>query len=215
MLRVSSFTEAGGHPHNEDAFVARPYPADPDVWLIALADGQGGRAGGGRASRVAVDTLADLAARYPVPDLTDWNLFQELLTAADAAVAADPEAGFTTLVGLVAWDGGVCGGSCGDSAALLVGPDGPAVLTRHQFKDPPAGSGEALSVPFAAEPAGPWRLVVMSDGVWKYAGWDRVKELAGRLGGAELLAELQAAARLRGSGRFPDDFTAVVVEPVS
>jgi serine/threonine protein phosphatase PrpC len=214
MLRVSAFTEAGGHPVNEDAVVARPHPLDPNAWVVCLADGQGGRAGGARAARVAVDTLADRAAQHPPPDLTDRNLFRELLTAADAAVAADPGAGFTTLVGLVAWDGGVSGGSCGDSAALLVDSDGPAVLTAHQFKNPPVGSGEALFVPFAVEIARPWRLVVMSDGVWKYAGWDRVTDAAGRLGGDDLLAELQAAARLRGSGRFPDNFTAVVVEPI-
>ena len=58
----------------------------------------------------------------------------------------------------------------------------------------------------------PWRLLAMSDGVWKYVGWDRIRDLAGRLSGEELLAELQVAARLPRSGQFPDDFTVVLIE---
>jgi hypothetical protein len=52
----------------------------------------------------------------------------------------------------------------------------------------------------------------MSDGVWKYAGWDRVWDSAGRLSGEELLADLQVAARLRTTGEFQDDFTVVLLE---
>jgi len=55
-------------------------------------------------------------------------------------------------------------------------------------------------------------VLAMTDGVWKYVGWDRVCELATRLGGDELLAALQAAARLPRTGQFQDDFTAVLLE---
>ena len=85
-------------------------------------------------------------------------------------------------------------------------------LTRLQFKDPPVGSGEATFMPFEAELVRPWRILAMTDGVWKYVGWLRARELAATLSGEELLAALQAAARLPGNGQFQDDFTAVLIE---
>jgi hypothetical protein len=137
-----------------------------------------------------------------------------LLGHADQTIDADRAAGFTTLIGLCVTDTGVYGASCGDSAALaLCGADPPRELTRHQFKNPPAGSGEASFVSFALALAFPWKVLVMSDGVWKYAGWQRIVEAARRESGDALLAALQAATRLPGSGRFPDDFTVVLFEP--
>ena len=50
----------------------------------------------------------------------------------------------------------------------------------------------------------------MSDGVWKYAGWQKIIELASEQRGQALLNAIQSAARLKGSGRFPDDFTVVM-----
>jgi serine/threonine protein phosphatase PrpC len=201
MIRTLSFSAAGGHPVNEDAFVLRPLP-NGTGWLVALADGQGGRAGGARAAQLAcqvVTTRADAGV--------------ECLTEADAAVAADPAAGLTTLVALCVEGDRVTGASCGDSAALAAWGDGfIRILTSRQFKNPPVGSGEAQFVPFEVELTRPWRLLVMSDGVWKYAGWDRISNLVVRLSGEELLTELQTAARLTTSGEFSDDFTVVLLE---
>ena len=42
-----SHSEPGGHATNEDAFEVMQHPADPSCWIGALADGQGGQAGGG------------------------------------------------------------------------------------------------------------------------------------------------------------------------
>lgn len=80
------------------------------------------------------------------------------------------------------------------------------------MKNPPVGSGEAEFVPFAAALSEPRAVVAMSDGVWKYAGWDRLVRAAADLSGGDLLGALTPAARLPGSGRFPDDFTVVVFE---
>jgi hypothetical protein len=211
MIHVLTFSEAGGHPVNEDAFAVRPHPADPGCWLVCLADGQGGRAGGARAAQLACETAVALAAQYPPAELLNPATWQTVLAGADAAVAADPVAGFTTLIGMGVRDDHVTGASCGDSAVLAVDPAGSRVLTDRQWKNPPAGSGEAFFAPFAEELVRPWRVLVMSDGVWKYAGWDKINRAA-RAGGEELLAELQQAARLRGTGQFPDDFTVVLLE---
>ena len=137
----------------------------------------------------------------------------ECLTEADTAVAADPAAGLTTLVALWVEGESVTGASCGDSAALAAWGDGfIRILTSRQFKNPPVGSGEATFVPFEVQLTRPWRLLVMSDGVWKYVGWDRVSNLVGRHSGEDLLTELQTAARLTTTGEFPDDFTVVLLE---
>src|SRR5437879_13392618 len=106
MIRTYSFSAAGGHPVNEDAFVLHQLPRE-EGYFVALADGQGGRAGGRRAAQLACQTAA---ARFAA--CRDWN---ESLTAADAAVAADREAGFTTLVGLCVTANRVGGASCRES----------------------------------------------------------------------------------------------------
>ena len=210
-MRVHTFTEAGGHPHNEDAFRVEPHPLAPDVLLVALADGQGGRAGGARAARLAVDTAIELAGQQKASSL-GWFAWQDLLRRVDAAVAADPVAGFTTLVAFTIFDG-ICaeGASCGDSALLLVDSEGPEVWTAHQQKNPPVGSGDAPFTPLAGSLVAPWQLVALTDGVWKYAGWPAVTRLAGERRGDALIEALQARARLPGSGTFPDDFTVVVI----
>src|SRR5207253_11431307 len=108
--------------------------------------------------------------------------------------------------------GRVAGASSGDSAALLVSGGKAHELTAGQQKNPPVGSGAAVAVPFAATVKEPWRVLVMSDGVWKYVGWDQVGEVACRACGSGIIAELQRLARLPRSGRFQDDFTVVVLE---
>lgn len=213
-MKTFTFSEAGGdHAANEDAFRVEPHPLAADVLLVALADGQGGRSGGARAAQLAVDVAIEVAGRRKPEELlgnpAGWC---ELLAEVDRFVAADPAAGFTTLVAFaVLADRIVAGASCGDSALLMHDAKGPEVWTEHQFKNPPVGSGDAPFVPFAGSPVPPWSLVAMTDGVWKYAGWDAVKAAARDLRGDELAAALAARARLPRTGRFPDDFTVVAV----
>jgi hypothetical protein len=136
-----------------------------------------------------------------------------VLLSTDAVVAKDSDAGFTTLIGLEVRGDLVSGASCGDSAVLAVTGSGELKeLTEKQVKNPPVGSGEAVFVPFEAELVRPWRVLAMTDGVWKYVGWDRIHELAAKYGGEELLAALQNAARLPRTGQFQDDFTLVLIE---
>jgi hypothetical protein len=134
-----------------------------------------------------------------------------LLPHADQAVAADPEAGFTTLIGFCVRRGRIVGASCGDSAVLLVNDWGAAVLTAEQRKDPPVGSGAAVFTEFTAELGRGWRVLGLTDGVWKYVGWDRVIAVARSHPGRSVLDGLQSLARLPRTGQFPDDFTVVVL----
>jgi PPM family protein phosphatase len=213
-MNVFSFTEAGGHPANEDSFRIEPHPENPQLFLVALADGQGGQSGGARAAKLAVDACIE-AARHTSPErlLNHPAVWREILHVADDAVLADPDAGFTTLIGFVAGEGvAPVGASCGDSAAVMVHDGASALLTDHQFKNPPVGSGEANFIPFHGSVGLPWSLLAMTDGVWKYAGWDAITDSVCELHGQRLIDTLAARARLPGSGRFPDDFTLVVLE---
>lgn len=214
MLGVWSFSEAGGHPANEDDFRVRVHPLDSDMVVCVVSDGQGGRSGGGEAARLACRVVMQEAADLLPKALRDQRTWADLLARADRAVEAEQAAGYTTVVGLAVTANRVVGGSSGDSAAILVTGAETVELTRHQRKNPPVGSAAATAVAFEAEPVVPWRLLVMTDGVWKYVGWPRVVEIARRAAGDALLAELQAAARLPGSGRFQDDFTVVLIESV-
>ncbi len=85
-------------------------------------------------------------------------------------------------------------------------------LTRGQRKDPPVGSGEATFTSFSALLAAPWSVLAMSDGVWKYVGWERLVQAVMNSRGEALVEKLQGFARLPRSGRFPDDFTIVALE---
>jgi hypothetical protein len=205
---VSSFSEAGGHPHNEDAFGVRAHPADEKALLVALADGMGGQAGGGPAARTAVQVALETASQSPLSELR-W---ESVLSEADRAVERDSEAGYTTLVGLQIQEDQVVGASQGDSAVWFRdGAGHSGELTNHQNRGAPVGSGEARFVPFVVTLTPPWTVLVLSDGVWKYVGWGPIKLAAERLRGEELIQELASQARLPRSGHFPDDFTVVAI----
>jgi PPM family protein phosphatase len=214
MLTVLSFSEAGGHAVNEDAFAVERHPDDADCWLCFLADGQGGQPGGARASQLACRTAVETSMRTPRWKLAAPSTWALLLRTADEAVCAEPDAGFTMLVGFSVTAGGtLAGASCGDSAVLVAVPgERPREVTAGQFKNPPVGSGAAQFVPFGAALASPWAVLALSDGVWKYAGWERIVEAVSAERGERLVESIQRFARLRGSGRFADDFTLVIFE---
>jgi PPM family protein phosphatase len=213
MVSVITITEAGGHPANEDAFVVERHPADPDCWLCFVADGQGGRAGGARAAQLACRTALEAALGTPRWKLAAPCTWAAMLRGADETVCADSEAGFATLVGFCVSESSLAGASCGDSAVLaFLAGERPRELTAGQQKDPPVGSGAARFVPFGAALVGPWAVLAMSDGVWKYAGWDRIAEAVSAERGQRLVERLQGFARLPGSGQFPDDFTIVLFD---
>lgn len=213
-MRVFSCSEAGGHPLNEDAFRVEPHPDDPSLLLVAVADGQGGQSGGARAAKIAVEA-AIAGARSTSP----WRLrehpgaWREILHQADDAVLADPDAGFTSLISFAAGDGtDIVGASCGDSAVLVACDGATQIVTDHQYKNPPVGSGDATFVPFHGA-KGPRRsILAMTDGVWKFAGWDAIVDAVCEIHGQPLIESLAARARLKSSGGFPDDFTLLVLE---
>ncbi len=213
MVTVTPFTEAGGHPDNEDAFVVCRHPSNPDCWLCFLADGQEGAPAGRKLP------VSPAALRQTLRSTNRRALWQNrkcgtaLLQQADQAVLADSEAGYTTLLGFVIAGGSVIGASSGDSAVIALSQGNPARdLTKRQFKNPPVGSGDAIFVSFSVSLNAPWSVLAMSDGVWKYVAWERLVAAAGAYRGERLVEALQDLARLPRSGQFQDDFTLVAIE---
>ncbi|MBS0657972.1 MAG: hypothetical protein JSR82_06965 [Verrucomicrobia bacterium] len=131
-----------------------------------------------------------------------------IFQAADRAAAST--GGFTTLVALaLGGDSGLAAGaSCGDSKAYLqVRPaDELTELTFLQTKNPPIGSGCANAQPFKCAATG-GRLMVVSDGVWKYCGFEALCAA----GDFPLEQVVEYLRRRIGPG-LPDDFSLIVVD---
>jgi hypothetical protein len=102
--------------------------------------------------------------------------------------------------------GRVFGASVGDSSAWLLAAAGVTDLTQYQKSKPLLGSGNAT--PIGSLPC-VGRVLVASDGLFKYVPYDRMRDLASTLPLADVPATLVAAARLR-SGTLQDDVAVIV-----
>jgi hypothetical protein len=211
MPRVETVSErGGGHQENEDAFAIRAHPADATLLICVVADGQGGQRGGGPAARLACETVVGQASKMPAHLLEEPASWLGILQAADKAVDAEPVCGFTTLIGFAVSNRRVCGAANGDSAVAIRYRSVIDDLTKGQEKNPPIGSGFAAVVPFGAKLKAPWTILAMTDGVWRFGGWDSIAAAKDKQG-KELLDALLAGARLP-AGKLQDDFTLVVID---
>lgn len=178
--------------------------------LVAVADGMGGRAGGAAAAELAVRGMAAYA-RWPA--FPNPAALADLLRQIDLDAAGREDVGETTAVVCAVSDRGVSGAAVGDSAAWWVTAEGVTVLTDGAWPKPWVGGGAARPFGFAA-PAGPGTLVLMTDGVWKYADPKVLAEIARGEDVAATPGRLIDAARLK-SGRLQDDAAAVVARAVA
>ena len=211
-MKVYSHSEPGGHITNEDAVGVSRYADESTVWICALSDGQGGQAGGARASQLAVGSCLEKARSYPQYVLLNPFTWQAIGEAVDRGVSRDPDAGYATFIGLAVLPTFAIGVSCGDSAVALVLGDKFVQLTERQHKNPPVGSGAARLTPMSAKLEGSWKLLVMSDGVWKFAGWDAIAEKCRTEAGQALVSSLRETAVSNTGGRLLDDFSVILIE---
>ena len=205
------YSEAGENRVNEDVVSVRRHPEDEGVLLCCLADGQGGRAGGARAAQVAVEESLRALSSFPVDKLFQTDSWYAVAAAADEAVCENDAAGFCTLVSLAISQQEVCGASCGDSAALFWSGGEDVLLTENQRKNPPIGSSAAYPVAFSARLDPGWKLLIVSDGVWKCVGWDQIIRSVARNQGLELIAALRQAALDANAGKMEDDFSVALL----
>ena len=206
------YTEAGDGHANEDAVLVCPHPKDAGLLLCFLADGMGGQAGGAAAAQAAVAESLRAAASFSAKELRCSALWSPVLSAADESVAEDDDAGFCTLVSLCVSEHEIWGASCGDSAALLLSGGQEMMLTEEQRKNPPVGSSAAQPIAFSERLKPGWKLLVVSDGVWKYVGWEQIADLAARKSGQALMDALRRAAVEAGGGKLQDDFSLALLQ---
>ena len=205
------YSEAGEGHANEDLVIVRPHPGDAGVLLCSLADGQGGQSGGAAAAQMAVDESLRAASSFPANELRQEAPWYAVVGAADEAACEDDATGFCSLVSLGVSEWEVWGASCGDSGALLLSGGHDFLLTEDQRKNPPVGSSAARPVVFSALLEPGWVLLVVSDGVWKYVGWDSISRIAAQKQGQQLIAALRQAALNANGGRLQDDFSVALL----
>ncbi len=210
-IRYLVHSEAGESHANEDIVSVRPHPRAENVLLCCLADGQGGQAGGAHAAQVAVEEGLRVMSSFSASDLLQATPWYSVVSAADEAVSEDDAAGFYTLICLSVSEQEIWGASCGDSGVLLLNGGQALLLTEHQRKNPPVGSSAAYPVAFNAKLKPGWCLLVVSDGVWKYVGWEAVTQTAARRQGLELIAALRQAALDANGGKMQDDFSVALL----
>lgn len=200
-IEIATATEAGDR--GEDRLAVHRTPSGA---VMIVADGAGGVGGAAVAAQSVCDFLRHLAAQ----STGDPDYWSEALQSADASLAAASHGGLTTAVVVEVRGNHVCGAGVGDSGAWMISETGIVDLTASQSRKPLIGSGAARPVAF-----GPLvtqgRILVASDGIFKYARRDDLAAcaLAGPL--ADAVRALIDAVRLR-NGRLQDDVAVILSE---
>jgi serine/threonine protein phosphatase PrpC len=176
--------------------------------LVVLADGAGGVANGA----AAADAVIAARASWAVDDAlaSDGREAVAWIGTGDRAVAAAGHGGECTAVVAVVRDARVVGASVGDSVAWVCTAGGVVALTASQRRRPFVGSAAAVAVPFAGDVRS-GRLLVASDGLWKYAAVDRLRAAATH-GDVERAAEQLVELVRLPSGWLQDDVSLALVE---
>jgi len=131
MLEASSLSDKGCvRSNNEDYCLV-----EPDLGLYVLADGMGGAKAGERASRIAVDTVAEIVLMAQQRDAQVLiHAVEEANRRVLEAAQNDPslEGMGTTLVAALELAENLSIASVGDSRAYLLDDDGLRILTDDQ-----------------------------------------------------------------------------------
>lgn len=138
-IEVAGASDIGGRANNEDVALAievrspRSPNTGPPTFLLAVADGMGGHAGGEVASRVAIETLK--AAMQPLEDGDAARLLKNAFRRANEAILAEAtDTGVTgmgtTLTAALLRGSNATIASVGDSRAYLVRGSGLTQITK-------------------------------------------------------------------------------------
>jgi PPM family protein phosphatase len=131
MLHAAAISDRGCvRSNNEDCCLAVP-----EIGLYVLADGMGGAKAGECASRMAVETVAQVVRESGTRDSKVLlKAVEEANQRVLAAAHSDPtlEGMGTTLVAALEVDGSLCIASVGDSRAYLLDEGGLRVVTDDQ-----------------------------------------------------------------------------------
>lgn len=180
-----------------------------DLTILALADGAGGQSGGGEAANKAVtDLVQSLSSLKSLPKAKDCVKALEQL---DRSLYRDKNCGETTMVLVVEEKGRMVGASVGDSGAWRVSSEGLQNLTKSQRRKPFLGSGGCEPRGFGPLDLGDGRLLIASDGLFKYSDWGAIQAVLLNSSFDGCLDKLIEPCRMK-SGRLQDDLAVVVAE---
>lgn len=210
-MKFYHYSEIGEHNENEDAINVVPHVSDSSLLICALADGQGGQHGGAVAAQNSVVLCINKAQSLTPGDLLNPFTWVEIGEYIDQSVSQNSDAGYTTFIGACTTPQFIAGASCGDSAVALIIDGKLFILSQNQSKNPPVGSGAARLTPFSAVADGAWKLIIVSDGVWKYAGWDSITKSCLSETGETLISKIQTSV-INNTKTLVDDFSIILIE---
>lgn len=180
-----------------------------NLTLLALADGQGGSAGGALAARLVTQTVLDVLES--TSGVRDVDTLRLAVSVADEAVEAEDEAGYTTLIVIGVEANQVIGASVGDSQIWHIGESGVVELSERQRKNLPLGSGAALGTPFRVTVQEGEQILLMSDGVFRWVCIEDLIQTCRKEDDNSVLACLLAHQQPDSDGCLPDDWSAVLL----
>jgi PPM family protein phosphatase len=173
--------------------------------LAVVADGAGGTGGGATAAAMACSFAAQRLRTKSTGTAENWA---RCLYEVDRALIQT--GGQCTAVIVEISEGSVFGASVGDSGARMIHGNAIVDLTENQHRKPLLGSDEAMPMGFGPiELSG--RLLIATDGLFKYATESEIALRATRVSVNEAVASLIEGVRLR-SGALQDDVGIILIE---
>lgn len=176
----------------------------PGGVFAVVADGVGGRSGGGAAADAVVKAVRELAELNPVKwDRVRW------MAELDQRMAESGMVGETTAVVAQLTAIGPLGVAVGDSVAWWIRDDDWVELTVAAKPKPWIGTGGAVPVPFGKPLQDVGTLLLATDGLVKYTPAERIVAAVRTTPFDDLPRALIELVRPP-SGRLPDDVAVVV-----
>ncbi len=175
--------------------------------LTIISDGAGGIGGGKFAAEMTCSLAAQImrTVNHGTP-----ALWERCLRDVDLALAHSGTGGQCTAVIADISENVITGASVGDSGAWMLVAGEVLDLTEHQHRKPLLGSGAASPIGFSA-PLVSGRLLLATDGLFKYASRGDIAKRAMGLSLSDAVDALVAGLRLR-SGAFQDDIAIILIE---
>lgn len=206
--RFEQESRPGSGGENQDAVFCAPVG---NLLFAAVADGVGGRPNGAWAAQRAVHLAVRRAKIVRGADALDPGVWRMALQELHGRLGRERD-GSTTLT-IVITDGARWTAAwIGDTRLYLVTGAGIENVTETRDRTGYLGGDEA---PIAHGKTGVLnageRLVLLSDGLWKFVPGDAFRALLAGASGQVLVAMLAEVQR-RNSGKLPDDASGVVIE---
>jgi len=172
--------------------------------ILVVADGAGGVGGGVRAAEGICQSLHVLS-----DDKVNWV---EWISARDKALFLNGTGVAAAVVLSITDEGEICGASAGDCEAWIFGRRPPRSLTQNQHRKPLVGEGSAVPVGFSERLTESEILVVATDGLWKYAKWEKIQSILASAPNSspELTVDALANSVRLKNGGLQDDVAIVV-----